>query len=201
MLTRTRVLTLLRLAGFGLVVSAEIYLIVHLGPRFNPVTHFGYFTVLSNVFAALVLLAGAFTEVPGPVRGAAVLYMLTTGIVYAVLLRGIDVGTPLYANRILHVVLPILVAVDWLADPPRRRIALRKALWWLVFPLAYLAFTLVRGPALHWYPYPFLDPDENGYGTVAVLSLVIAVVFVALTWLITTVGNAKRGQPGPAVEA
>ncbi|MBK1785790.1 Pr6Pr family membrane protein [Prauserella cavernicola] len=201
LLRRPHLLTLLRLAGFGLVVSAEVSLIVHLGARFDPVTHFGYFTVLSNVFAALVLLVGAFVPVPGPIRGAAVLYMVVTGIVYAVLLRGVDVGTPLYANQILHVVIPILVAVDWLADPPRARIALRTALWWLVFPLAYLAVTLVRGPILNWYPYPFLDPGQRGYGGVALMSLFVAVIFLVLTWLITTVGNAKRGQSGAAVEA
>jgi len=71
---------------------------VALGERFRFVNHFSYFTVLSNVFAAVVALLGVFSPVSGQIRGAAVLYMTTTGIVYALLLRGIDVQTPAYAN-------------------------------------------------------------------------------------------------------
>jgi hypothetical protein len=40
-------------------------------------------------------------------------------------------------------------------------------LLWLIFPLAWLAFTLIRGAVDNWYPYPFLDPDNGGYRSVA----------------------------------
>jgi hypothetical protein len=26
----------------------------------------------------------------------------------------------------------------------------------------YCAYSLIRGPIVHWRPYPFLDPDEAG---------------------------------------
>jgi hypothetical protein len=62
----------------------------------------------------------------------------------------------------------------------------------------WLAYTLVKGPIVGKYPYPFLDPANGGYGTVAVycvaILLVMALVCVAAIW----VANAVD-RPAPAV--
>lgn len=176
---------LLRMAVFLLVLSAEIYLVVVLGERFRPADHFSYFTVLSNVFAAVVALLGVFSPVSAQIRGAAVLYMGTTGIVYWLLLRDIDVQTPAYANWVLHTVVPILVVVEWLLAPERTR----RWWTWLSFPLAYLVYTLVRGPITGWYPYPFMDPRQNGYGAVLLNCLFVAVVFGVLACAVSWAGS------------
>ncbi|MGW6446613.1 Pr6Pr family membrane protein [Lentzea sp. NPDC055074] len=176
---------LLRMAVFLLVLSAEVYLVVVLGEKFRPADHFSYFTVLSNVFAAVVALLGVFGTVSAQIRGAAVLYMGTTGIVYWLLLRGIDVQTPAYANWVLHTIVPILVVVEWCLAPERTR----RAWLWLSFPLAYLVYTLVRGPIVGWYPYPFMDPRGNGYGEVLVNCLFVTVVFVVLAFAVSWAGN------------
>lgn len=173
------------MAVFLLVLSAEVYLVVVLGDRFRPADHFSYFTVLSNVFAAVVALLGVFNPVSAQIRGAAVLYMGTTGIVYWLLLRGIDVQTPAYANWVLHTIVPILVVAEWLLAPERTR----RAWLWLSFPLAYLVYTLVRGPIVGWYPYPFMDPRTNGYGAVFLNCLVVTVVFVALAFAVSWTGT------------
>jgi hypothetical protein len=182
------------MAVFLLVLSAEIYLIVVLGDRFDLANHLGYFTVLSNVFAACVALLGAFGPVSAQIRGAAVLYMATTGIVYALLLRGVDVQTPAYANWVLHVVVPILVVVEWVLAPARTS----RAWAWLSFPLAYVTYTLVRGPIVDWYPYPFLDPRADGYGEVALNCVFVAVVITALAYAVSWVGT-KLAQRSSAV--
>lgn len=182
------------MAVFLLVLSAEVYLMVVLGDRFRPVDHFSFFTVLSNVFAACVMLLGVFGPVSAQIRGAAVLYMGTTGIVYWLLLRGIDVQTPAYANWVLHTVVPILVVVDWLVTPERT-----KRVWvWLSFPLAYLVYTLMRGPIVDWYPYPFMDPRRNGYGEVLLNCVFVAVVFGVLAFVVSWAGN-KLAQRSSAV--
>ncbi|WP_394615788.1 Pr6Pr family membrane protein [Lentzea sp. JNUCC 0626] len=184
---------LLRMAAFLLVLSAEVYLVVVLGDRFRPTDHFSFFTVLSNVFAALVMLLGVFRPVSAQLRGAAVVYMATTGLVYSFLLRGIDVQTPAYANWVLHIIVPILVVVEWLLTPEKTR----RWWTWLAFPAAYLVYTLVRGPIVGWYPYPFMDPRSNGYGSVAVGCVFVAVVFVVLSFAVSWVGTKlaqKRGK-------
>ncbi|SDJ88916.1 hypothetical protein SAMN04488074_103454 [Lentzea albidocapillata subsp. violacea] len=176
---------LLRMAVFLLVLSAEIYLVVLLGENFRAFNHFSYFTVLSNVFAACVALLGVFSPVSAQLRGAAVLYMGTTGVVYWLLLRGIDVQTPSYANWVLHTIVPILVVVEWLLAPEKTR----RAWIWLSFPLAYLTYTLVRGPIVGWYPYPFMDPRSNGYGEVLLACVFVAVVFGVLAYAVSWAGN------------
>lgn len=196
--TRTPLTVTLRLVGFLLVVVAEVYLIVEIGDAFRPANHFSYFTILSNVVAALVFLVGAFRPVPDLLRGAAVVYMATTGVIYALLLRGVDVQTPALANLILHAIVPVLVVVDWLLAPPARPIPLARAAWWLVFPMVYLAYSLIRGPMVGWYPYPFLDPREHGYGYVAIMSVVVAVSILVIAALVAWVGNRLTARRAPA---
>ncbi|GLY53467.1 Pr6Pr family membrane protein [Lentzea sp. NBRC 102530] len=176
---------LLRMAVFLLVLSAEVYLMIVLGDRFQPVNHFSFFTILSNVLAAVVALLGVFQPVSAQIRGAAVVYMATTGLVYQFLLRGIDVQTPAYANWVLHIIVPILVVVEWLLAPEKTR----RWWTWLAFPAAYLVYTLVRGPIVGWYPYPFMDPRANGYGSVALGCVFVTVVFVVLSFAVSWAGT------------
>ena len=120
--------------------------------------------------------------------------MVVTGIVFSVLLSGLpaDVLTAVpWDNVVLHYLVPVWFALDWLLAPPTPPVPFRTALPWLLYPLAYVTYSLVRGPVVDWYPYPFLDPANDGYGAVAVTSVGIAVVVVALTWLLTRWG-ARR---------
>ncbi len=173
-------------------------------PTFRLANFFSFFTIESNVFAAIVLLAGTYAGWLGweaspaweRVRGAAVAYMLTTGIVYAALLAGLpddlDLIEP-WVNVVLHQVAPVVMLLDWLLAPPRCRLTMRQALAWLFFPLAYCGYSLVRGPIVDWYPYPFLNPEESGgYAGVAAYALGIAVLFVGISWAVVSVGNGAR---------
>ncbi len=90
-----------------------------------------------------------------------------------------------YANWVLHVIVPILVIVEWLLAPERTT----RAWIWLSFPLAYVAYTLLRGPIVDWYPYPFLDPRRNGSGEVLLSSVFVAMVIAALAYAVSWVGT------------
>jgi hypothetical protein len=187
----------------GLLILVAIAYQVHAGlehPRFRVANYFSYFTVLSNLFAAVILLVGAARrDRPRSrafefLRGAAVLYMLTTGIVYAVLLSNQQVSTP-WVNTVVHRVMPVVLVLDWLLDPPRIALAPKRAVSWLSFPFVYLLYTLARGPIVHWYPYPFLDPRRSGgYLRVAVSCLAIALGIIAMTRVIVWAGNARQAH-------
>jgi hypothetical protein len=71
---------------------------------------------------------------------------------------------------------------------------------WLTYPLAYLAFVLVRGAIGYGYPYPFLDAGSLGYGAVAVVALALLVVFSLLGLLVIAVGRAASRVQAPAAE-
>lgn len=191
--------TLFGLLGLSAVVT-EIVVIVGRG-RFVPENFFSYFTIESNIIAGTVLLASAVVVLHGRrserldfLRGAATLYMLITGIVFAVLLAGLDVQLTAFPwdNIVLHYIIPVAIIVDWILDPPQKAIGFGRAVWWLVLPLGYLAYSLIRGELVYWYPYPFLNPANNGYAGVAWVSLGILVLSLVLTWLLTQVSVSGR---------
>jgi hypothetical protein len=179
----------LRLVAVVLVVAAVISQWLVSAQRGDYVfwNFFGYFTIQSNVFIAVALAialvaaakrgrAGVRTSV---FRGAATVYIATTGIVYNTLLASIDVQTSVpWANDVLHRILPVYAVLDWLLFSDRARLLLRHVWLFLVYPAVWLVVVLVRGATDGWVPYPFLDPGQ-GYGVVALYCLGVA-VFIAL---------------------
>lgn len=194
-----------RVAAATAVIVAIVYELAEgLGPEgISTTDYFSHFTELSNLFAAAMFLYGSVrvaaerSRTVELLRGAAVVYMLTTGIVYAVLLSG---HAPVYpwANTVLHRMMPVAVALDWLIDPPRVRLEPgRTILLWMAFPLAYVAYTLVRGAIVDWYPYFFVSPHRGGgYLLVAGDCLAISVGIAALIAGTCWAGN-RRGADHP----
>ncbi len=185
------------LLGLSAVVT-EIATIVERG-TFNASNFFSYFTIESNIIAVVVLLLGALYTYAGKksvwldyFRGAATFYMIVTGIVFAVLLSGIT-GVELTAvpwdNTVLHYLMPVAIAIDWLMNPPVRRFSYRQALAWLIFPILYLIYSLSRGAIVGWYPYPFLNPANGGYEQVLVTSMIILLGGLVLVFLVSRVGR------------
>lgn len=170
-------------------------------PSFVPQNFFSYFTNLSNLLGAGVFVYTAVTGRRGLVidllRGAAVEYLVITGIVYALLLSGSSesLGVLPWVNVVVHEIMPVAVIVDWVVVPPSHRIPLRRAMIWLIFPVAFMVYSLVRGPIVDWYPYPFLDPGKvGGYSGVALYGLGIAVAFIVVALLVAAAGNWLRGR-------
>ena len=180
------------LLGFSAVVT-EIATLIELD-RFNLFNFFSYFTIQSNIFAFTILILSAMATASSRIssklnllRGAATLYMVITGIVFAVLLAGVE-GAVLTAvpwdNIVLHYIMPVALLVDWLVDKPNKSIAFKKALVWLIYPVVYVIYSLTRGYFVDWYPYPFLDPNNNGYAGVLLMGLGIAGLTIVLMYIL-----------------
>src|SRR5579884_1011201 len=176
------------------LTAIETQLIIHIQHRFDVVNFFSYFTNLSNIFASLVFLFGAVSLLlrrePTPtedvIRGAAVVAMAIVGIVYGNLLRDEDLGTLLpWVNIVVHFVMPVAVVADWLYQPPKSTLGSRQLAAWLIYPLLFVVYTLIRGAIVGFYPYPFLNPAKvGGYGGVALYCVAIFVTFVVIGWLL-----------------
>jgi hypothetical protein len=169
---------------------------------------FSFFTIESNILAVVAFCWGGAALLahrrppPQSFRGAVVVYLAITGVVYAALLAGLPgQGIDPWVNTVVHQVMPIAVVLDWLIVPPRTALPMRRVWSWLVFPLLYLAYTLVRGPFAHWYPYPFLDPRPHGYGHVVIGAVGIAARFVAATLLVRWVGVALGNRHRTDIQA
>lgn len=189
---------------FGLVTLVAIgwQLSIHVRMGFNVVNFFSFFTNLSNLFAAFVLLLTAFrffarrgaADSNDRLRAVSTVNMAVVGIVFALLLRNVDLGALLpWINTWLHYVMPCAVVLDWLLQPPRTRPGRRQLLTILIFPLVYLVYVLVRGSGTGWYPYPFLNPaNVGGYGGVAAYAVGIASTFFVGGWVLLALGNKLR---------
>ena len=164
---------------------------------FLTIGFFSFFTIESNILAAIVLLIGAGFLLARPgddprwfviLRLCATSYMTVTLVVYNLLLRGIELpqgSTVPWSNEVLHVVGPIIIVLDWLLGPGRSRLPWSALIAVVAYPIVWVAYTLLRGvlvvdsrSGLPWYPYPFLNPDQpGGYATVAAYVVGVALLF------------------------
>lgn len=131
------------------------------------------------------------------VRLAAVLGISITAVVHFVLLRPLlDLdGLDALADTLLHKVVPVLAVVAWVGWGPRPRIDRRTILLALIWPVAWLAFTLVVRQVTGWVPYPFLDADEDGWGAVAVSCLAVTALFVVAALGATALDRRMPAAP------
>jgi len=170
----------LRIAAAALVLAAIVTQIIDrlTHGAFDPAAYFSFFTIQSGLINVVILAVGGAmalrrsrdTVLYTAVRASVVAYAIVTGVVYNLLLRnGPDDGFVgiQWPTEVLHVVAPIVIVLDWLISPGRPALtwsALRIA---LIYPIAWLAYTLVRGAVTGLYPYPFIDPATAGVGSVA----------------------------------
>lgn len=171
---------------------------------FVPAEYFSYFTIQTSLGNIVVLIVGGVLALKvgrdpewyTKVRMSMVAYAVVTAVVYAVLLRNIPptgyVGIQ-WPNEVLHVGIPIFIALDWLLAPGRSRLPWRILWVSLLYPIVWLAFTLIRGALTGWYPYPFLEPDGPG-GAASVIGYIlgIAAFVIAMSALAIAVSRVSR---------
>lgn len=165
-----------------------------------------YFTIQSNLLVgiAAALVALGRTRDAAWFRAlfvAALLAISITALVWHVVLAGPPgalSGAATLGDTLVHTISPALFAVGWLLFGPRV-FSVRAVLLSLVYPLAWLAFTLVRGAIADYYPYPFMDVTDIGYArTVVNLSIVVGlalVIALAFTGVERVLGRRSHHPP------
>ena len=148
--------------------------------------YFSYFTIQSNFLVAVSMVLIVRDRIEGQafrvVRLASLIGITVTGVVAAVALPPSPNYTTgsLVCDRLLHIVVPVLTFVGWVAFGPRGRVTRPDLLPSLIWPVLWLAATLALGPVVDWYPYPFLDVDAIGLGRTLLNCVAIAVLFLGL---------------------
>lgn len=117
-------------------------------------------------------------------RLSAIVGIAVTGLVHWFFLQPLlDLsGADYIADKLLHVVVPLAAIVGWAVFGPRGRADRTLLLPSLIYPIGWLAYTLVRGVVVDWYPYPFLDVGLHGYPRALVACAGVAVLLLLLTW-------------------
>ena len=189
--------TILVISGTGVLVDDD--------PPARPeriVRLLGYFTIQSNLLVAVSTFGLARDpqrdgRVWRVVRLAGLVGITVTGIVHWFLLRPLlDLtGWPALCDLLLHVAVPLLAVFGWLAFGPRPRVTSGALLWTVAWPVAWLAYTLVRGTFTGFYPYPFLDLGVRSGASVAVACLGVTGLILVVALLVRL---ADRRLPVPS---
>lgn len=157
-----------------------------------------YFTMLSNILAVGIFFYLGFNEKTDKnidvFRGAVTLYMCITGLVVYFILSKYPLTIPVWVNMIVHQIMPIAVFVAWVLVPLQKKLNYSLTFYWLIFPLGFAIYTLIRGSFIHWYPYPFLNPTFGGYSQVLlnVVILIFCSWFLAL--LLVFIANKRASK-------
>ena len=161
---------------------------------------FSFFTVLTNIAAALVytaVLSGhpAWFTRP-PVATAVAVAISVVSITYATILAQLwqPAGWLFVADATLHYVAPVVFVLWWLAFGRSGTSRLADIPRWLAYPLIYLAFVMLRGTMLAQYPYPFLDLTVKSTSQVATASVLMLGLFLIVSLAAVA---ADRMLPAP----
>ncbi|WP_415948327.1 Pr6Pr family membrane protein [Streptomyces sp. KLOTTS4A1] len=177
-----------------------------------------YFTIQTNILVAVVFALAARRAwkgdppLPAWATTGTVLYISITGLVYHAILANASSGFSMTdetaagltgwreaANQLLHTATPLAAVADWLLLTRPGGLRPRHAALWLLYPLAYLAFCLLRGALMPpgseaRYPYPFVDVDQHGYPAALRNAVILGLSFYALALTFLTL---DRIRPAP----
>jgi hypothetical protein len=149
---------------------------------------FSYFTTQANllvVATSLGLARSPGRDGPGwrVARLNALAGITITGLVHWFLLHPLDDfrGLLWASDTLVHIVVPILVVLGWLVFGPRRRITARVVVLGMIWPVAWLLYTLLVGRITGWYPYFFLDLGQSGSGVVALYCTAILILLFVVS--------------------
>jgi hypothetical protein len=153
----------------------------------------GYFTVLTNIMVAVSMSFVALDRWPGGPRPSAsalttvALAITIVGVIYHLLLSGRvpDLSSLGWvADRTMHYLVPVLSLAFWVIYVPKSSFTFTDPFLWIVYPLGYLVYAMVRGSLDGWYPYFFIDVGVIGYAksmlNAAVLSAVVLIIGFAI---------------------
>lgn len=162
---------------------------------------FSFFTILTNLLVALYFTFKIFRS-PGKkialfdkngALTAITTFILVVGLVYQFVLRQIwqPEGMQRVVDELLHSIIPFLVLVYWIAFSKKEKVSFRAVALWLLYPVGYLFFVLIRGSFSNFYPYPFLNIPEIGIEKALVNIALIVVLFLFIMAVLVAIINRR----------
>ncbi len=156
-----------------------------------------YFTILTNILVAISLTAvllipkTAVGRFFSKIATAIAVYITIVSLVYNLVLRPFWSAKGIFKtnDELLHVVVPILYILNWLFLLPKKGLVWKQLPGWLLFPLGYLFYVIIRGAFMGFYPYFFVDAKSYGYAAVALNSFVLLIVFAVFCALYIFIGR------------
>ncbi|MBA2499756.1 MAG: Pr6Pr family membrane protein [Chitinophagaceae bacterium] len=188
-------------------ILAQFYLIIE--NRVAPVPEtiirfFSFFTILTNILVAVYFTMNALGRNQFDKAGkltAITIYITIVGLVYQLLLRHIwqPTGLQMVVDELLHSVNPLLVLIYWYLFEMKTSIKYKQIFGWMVFPIVYLVYILIRGNFSGFYPYPFINVSEIGISKALVNGLILLLFFYAVSAFFIFLGRILNKRNNPEV--
>ena len=163
------------------------------------IRYFSYFTLLTNLLVAVcctcLLLAptskwGRFFS-KTKTSTAVTVYILIVGLIYNTILRFIwnPTGLQMMVDELLHTVIPLMFLFYWIIFANKSGLKWKDIFPWLIYPLVYLIFVLIRGSFSGFYPYPFIHAGNLGMQQTLINALGVTAIFVVVSLIFIRIGR------------
>ncbi|MBI9010526.1 MAG: Pr6Pr family membrane protein [Tenericutes bacterium] len=160
---------------------------------------FKYFTILSNLvvtvyFWLLFSLKQDKYEKFNKLLGGVTIYITVTGLVFVFILQSgfHQVGLDLLGSILCHYIIPILTVAFLIIYRKDYHFKFKDILVWMIFPLAYIGFVLIRGAFTSNYIYPFLELDSLGAVKFLLNVFALLFFFIALSIILVFLTRQKK---------
>ncbi|MDD7886529.1 Pr6Pr family membrane protein [Flavivirga sp. 57AJ16] len=162
------------LSWFAVIVQFILILLNRQADIFETIIRFfSFFTILTNILVGLYFTTKVFHVSRFPFNlfrkkgtlTAITSFIFIVGLVYQVVLRNIwtPTGLQFIVDELLHTVIPIFVLHYWYLNIKHNDLTISSLTIWLLYPIFFLFFVLIRGYFSGFYPYPFLNVTNIGY--------------------------------------
>lgn len=163
-----------------------------------------YYTLQSNLlcliyFSAAAVFSARRRDTLLPVfKGAVVMGITVTGLVYHIMLAGSFQmqGTMAISNLLLHYVVPVMSVSDWVLFDKKGRYTWRSPYLWVILPNAYFLHAVIRvalganlGYGGNRYPYPFINIDALGWRSVMLNVVIMNLAFMLLGYAFVVIDH------------
>lgn len=168
------------------------------------VRFFSFFTILTNTLVACYFLYQSIDLKQNPKSifnradslTAITIYITIVGLVYQFVLRHVwqPAGLQMIVDELLHTIIPVLVIVYWLFYEDKSRLFWKNIPSFLIYPLLYLAYILIRGGFSGFYPYHFINVMNLGWSTVMQNAFLLIGTFLIFSFVFVGLGRYQSKQ-------
>lgn len=165
-----------------------------------------YFTIITTLLVSIycswqlfhiVKVSHSKLEKPEALTALTV-FSLVVGIVYHMVQKPLwnPEGIDLVIDTVHHTIIPIATLALWLFTRHEEPIRIKRLLIWLIYPILYGSFVLIRGSFSNFYPYSFMNVET--LGVTRVFINLVGVILLITTFLFIfylTARKWKKSRP------
>ncbi len=168
----------------------------------------GYFTIQSGLIVLIVFISLLVNQLRGTpekaiapqVRGAALLYIIITSMIFLFMLNHTvnDTGLSSLVLYINHLGTAVLLLIDNVVSIKPQTYKWSFLFYWLIYPVAYLIFAIIEGVFFDRFRYYFMDFKEFGFNYFILVIFLLVVIFMFVGAKIIFFNRIYKKKPDEA---